>query len=258
MQPEDDVQGDQEHQITPDQSAYHHHQYESRRNFLRLLMRLIGFRLLAHVDEVEGQDNIPLFGPTIVMINHIAFIDPFVVLHVFPRNIVPLAKREVYEYPVVGIFPHIWGVIPVDRDGGDRQALRKSEYVLAAGETILIAPEGTRGPALQNVHDGVAFLAARTAAPILPVAITQTEGFPTWPLSKRWRQPGAKVCFGQPFKFVQADRRPNREMLRKMTDEAMIVLARLLPERHRGIYSDRLDETLDLIQFVEPQRQPQA
>jgi hypothetical protein len=41
-----------------------------------------------------------------------------------------------------------------------------------------------------------------------------------------------------------------------MTDEAMIVLARLLPEKHRGVYSGRINEPLDRIQFIEPQRQP--
>jgi 1-acyl-sn-glycerol-3-phosphate acyltransferase len=105
------------------------------------------------------------------------------------------------------------------------------------------------------VHDGVAFLAARTGAPILPVAITQTKGFPTWPFSKRWRQPGAKVRFGQPFKFRLIDRRPHREMLRKMTDEAMIVLARLLPEKHRGIYAGRLNESLEMLEFIDPHHQ---
>jgi 1-acyl-sn-glycerol-3-phosphate acyltransferase len=256
LQSEEEIQNDQAHQTLADHTAYDHRKYQFRRNFLRVLMRQIGFRFLARIHHIEGQENIPLFGPTIVMINHIAFIDPFVVLAVYPRNIVPLAKREVYRYPIVGIFPHIWGVIPVDRDGGDRQALRKSEHVLEAGETILIAPEGTRGPALQNVHDGVAFLAARTGAPILPTAITQTEGYPTWPLSKRWRQPGAGVRFGQPFKFKALDRRPNRDELKNMTDEAMIVLARLLPEKHRGVYSGRINEPLDRIQFIEPQRQP--
>lgn len=255
MQPENDFVGDQHHQSPPDLSAYDHQKFELRRKILRWLMRQIGFRFLAHINLVHGEENIPYTGPTIVMINHIAFVDPFVVLSLYPRNIVPLAKREVYRYPIVGMFPRIWGVIPVDRDGGDRQALRKSERVLAAGETILIAPEGTRGPALQNVHDGVAFLAARTGAPVLPVAITQTEGFPTWPFSKRWRQPGAEVRFGQPFKFSLVDRRPHREMLRKMTDEAMIVLARLLPEKHRGIYAGRLEESLELIEFIEPDRQ---
>jgi 1-acyl-sn-glycerol-3-phosphate acyltransferase len=49
------------------------------------------------------------------MINHIAFVDPIVVLHIVPRNIVPMAKIEVYDYPLVGIFPRLWNVIPVRR-----------------------------------------------------------------------------------------------------------------------------------------------
>jgi 1-acyl-sn-glycerol-3-phosphate acyltransferase len=229
--------------------SYDHARFELRRNFLRFLMRTIGFTLLARISRVEGRENIPLQGPVIVMINHIAYIDPLAVMNVFPRNIVPLAKKEVYGYPVVSIFPRLWDVILVDRDGGDRQALRQSELVLKAGESILVAPEGTRSPALQEGRDGVSFLAVRTGAPILPTAVDQTEGFPTYPFSKRWREPGAVIRFGQPFTFHEDLGRPDRHLLRRMTDDAMIALARLLPEHRRGVYADRVQENLDTIRF---------
>lgn len=230
--------------------VYDHAKFELRRNVLRFLMRTIGFTLLARIDLVEGQENIPRQGPLIVMINHIAYIDPLAVMNVFPRNIVPLAKKEVYEYPVVSIFPRIWDVILVDRDGGDRHALRQSEQVLKAGETILVAPEGTRSPALQEGRDGVSFISFRTRAPILPTAVDQTEGFPTYPFSRRWREPGAIIRFGRPFLFREDLGRPDRHLLRRMTDEAMIVVARMLPEHRRGIYADRVDEDLVTIQFL--------
>src|SRR4030043_1627096 len=95
--------------------GYHSSRYESRRRILRFLIRTIGFTLLAKVDHVEGIEKVPVRGPAILMINHINFIDPFVVLHILPRNIVPMAKIEVYSYPIVGIFPRLWGVIPVRR-----------------------------------------------------------------------------------------------------------------------------------------------
>lgn len=231
-------------------TGYQHAHYEAQRNFLKFLMRTLGFTLLARISQVNGKENIPLQGPAIVMINHIAYVDPLAVMTVFPRNIVPLAKKEVYEYPVVSIFPRIWNVILVDRDGGDRHALRQSEQVLNAGECILVAPEGTRSPALQEGRDGVSFMAARTGAPILPTAVDGTEGYPTYPLSKRWREPGAVLRFGRPFYFREDLGRPDRHMLRRMTDEAMIVLARLLPEHRRGIYASRVDEDLETIRYL--------
>lgn len=230
---------------------YRHADRESTRNFLRLLLKEIGFRFLAKIDRVVGFENIPNTGPTIVMINHIAFIDPIAVINIYPRNLIPMAKQEVYEYPIIGIIPHIWGVIPVNREGIDRQALRKAEEVLNSGEVILIAPEGTRSPALQQPHHGISFLSLRTNAPILPVAIDGTEGYPTYPLSERWRMPGAEIRFGKPFRFRTDDHRQDRELLRQMTDEAMIVLARLLPEHRRGVYKKRVMESLDTIVFVD-------
>lgn len=229
---------------------YKHARYEPQRNFLKFLLRRVGFTLLARIAQVEGRENIPLHGPAIVMINHIAYVDPLAVMTVFPRNIVPLAKKEVYEYPIVSIFPRIWNVILVDRNGGDRQALRQSEQVLKAGECILVAPEGTRSPALQEGRDGVSFMAIRTNAPILPTAVDQTEGFPTYPFSKRWREPGAIIRFGRPFYFRDDLGRPDRHLLRRMTDEAMIVLARLLPENRRGVYASRVDEELETIRYL--------
>ncbi|NIP43465.1 MAG: hypothetical protein GWN61_16645, partial [candidate division Zixibacteria bacterium] len=63
---------------------------------------------------------------------------------------VPLAKIEVYDLPFVGLFPKIWGVIPIRRDEVDRRAVQRSLAVLRAGEIILVAPEGTRNESLQT------------------------------------------------------------------------------------------------------------
>jgi 1-acyl-sn-glycerol-3-phosphate acyltransferase len=250
VQIEPDTGAHSDHFSQPQNLAYDHARWEGRRNFLRFLMRVIGFTLIARMDGVEGLENIPLSGPTIVMINHIAFIDPMAVIHVYPRNIVPMAKREALDLPLIGIFPKIWGVIPVDREGMDRKALRMAEQVLGAGEAILIAPEGTRGSELKEGREGVAFLAARTGAPILPTAVEGTKGFPTFPFSSLWRNQRASVRFGAPFRFKTTDRRPDRDQLRLMTDEAMIALARLLPEQRRGVYADQVDRPLTTIQPI--------
>ncbi len=226
---------------------YQHARYESRRRFLRFLMRTIGFSLLARVGEVDGIDNVPTSGPAILMINHIALIDPLVVMHVLPRNIIPMAKIEVYTYPVIGILPKIWGVIPVRREEFDRRAIQQVFEVLKAGEIVLVAPEGTRGPQLQTARVGVAYLASRSGVPVVPVAISGTIGFPTLPLTKRWAGPKAQVRFGKPFCFRPELHRANREELRKMSDEAMYILARALPSEQRGVYADLDQATQDTI-----------
>lgn len=236
-------------QKLPTQS-YEHARYETRRRFLRFLMRTIGFSLLARVDKVEGVDHVPARGPVILMINHIALIDPLLVMHVLPRNIVPMAKIEVYSYPVIGILPKIWGVIPVRREEFDRQAIQQVFEVLKAGEIVLVAPEGTRSPQLQTARVGVAYLASRSQVPVVPVAISGTIGFPTLPLTKRWAGPKAQVRFGKPFCFRPELQRANREELRKMADEAMYILAGELPTEQRGVYADMSQATQDTIRWL--------
>ncbi len=181
---------------------------------IRFLLRTIGFTMLAKLDHVEGLENVPIQGPAILMINHIAFIDPIVVVHVLPRNIIPLAKVEVYDYPFVGFLPKIWGVIPVRREEVDRRAVQQVQDVLRAGEIVLVAPEGTRSPSLTQGKEGVAYLAARSDAPVIPVAIEGTVGFPALRFTRAWSQPGAVVKFGRPFRYRRGINYRDRENLR--------------------------------------------
>jgi len=231
-------------------SGYNHARLEPRRRILRFLIRYIGFTLLVKMDHVEGLEKVPSKGPAILMINHINFVDPFVVMNALPRNIVPMAKIEVYEYPIVGIFPRIYGVIPVQREEFDRRAIQGALEVLQAGEIILVAPEAHRGPQLRQGKEGVAYLATRADAPIVPVAIEGTIGFPTLPILPRWRGPGAVIKFGDPFRFNTQGKRAGKEMLRQMTDEAMYILAGMLPEHRRGFYADLSLATQETIEWV--------
>ncbi len=222
---------------------YNHKAWVPMRIFLRFLLKIIGFTLLVRLDHVEGQENIPREGPVIFLINHIAFVDPIAVLYVVKRDIVPLAKMEVYDIPFVGIFPRLWGVIPIKRDEIDRSAIKKALQVLKAGECLLVAPEGTRGEALRKGRDGAAYLASRTRASIVPVAIEGTVGFPVFRTNARWKQNGAHIRFGKPFRFKPEFSHAKGETLNNMTDEAMFMLAKILPEHRRGQYSELLKAT---------------
>jgi 1-acyl-sn-glycerol-3-phosphate acyltransferase len=209
----------------------------------------IGFRFLAKFETVEGLEHFPASGPAILMINHIAFIDPIVVLSCLPRNVVPMAKQEVFRIPIWGIFPWLWQVIPVSRGEVDRRALRRAMEVLEAGEIVLLAPEGTRSPQLQRGKVGVAYLGSKTGAPVIPVAVEGTENYPAITPAQR-RQPGVVVRLGKPFHFRTGEGRVNREMLRTMTDEAIYVLAGMLPASRRGEYADLSKASQSTIVFA--------
>ena len=235
--------------VDPSAVPYQHARYERRRRLLRWLIHNVGYRFLARFEGAEGLEHIPLTGPLIVYFNHVAFIDPIIVLSCIPRNGVPMARHDVYSIPLWGIFPRIWEVIPVRRGEADRQALRGALRVLRAGETVLIAPEGTRSPQLQRGKVGLAYLAVRSQAVMVPGAIEGTPGFPSLNPS-RHRLGGASVRFGRGFRFRAEIARPGREELRRMTDEAMYVLSALLPEQRRGVYADLDQATTDTVEFV--------
>ncbi len=231
-------------------TGYNHAEWETKRNFLRWLLRVVGIPLLIRIDSVEGVENVPTEGSAILMINHISFVDPFIVADPLPRNLVALAKVEVYDYPVISIIPKLLGVIPVKREEVDRQAVQSCLEVLRAGEMILMAPEGTRGPVLRKGLEGVAYMASRADAPIVPVAINNTEGFPALRFTKRWQKPGSQVKFGRPFRYHTNLRRAKAQALRQMTDEALYVLASMLPEHRRGYYSDLSKATQETFEWV--------
>lgn len=228
--------------------AYDHARYERMRRLLRMCFRPL-VRLLVKYNSVEGVENVPAKGAVMLYGNHIHLLDPVVIILSLQRNIVPLAKIETYDYPVIGVIPRLWHVIPVRRGEVDRQALHACLDVLEAGEIVWIAPEGTRRPVLLEAKDGMAYLAAKTGVTLVPLAVDGTTGFPALPFTQRWKEPGVTLKFGHPFRF-KPGLRPGRERLAQMTTEAMYILAALLPPERRGVFSDLSKGTQETIEWM--------
>ena len=202
---------------------------------------------------VEGVENIPRQGPVILMINHLSFLDPFVVVASMPRQVTAMSKVENFSIPVWGWIFKLYGAIPVRRGQVDRRALKAALDVLKSDTMLLIAPEGTRSPthALQKAHDGMAYIAQRSGAAIVPVAIIGTGDF--WPHIKRLRRTPVHIRVGQPFYLQAQERRLDREMLTAMTTEAMYRLAAILPPRYRGVYADLSQATERFVRPLPPE-----
>jgi 1-acyl-sn-glycerol-3-phosphate acyltransferase len=201
--------------------------------------------------KVEDARNIPARGPTILMINHTNFLDPFVVVASMPREVTAMSKIENFSIPVLGWIFKWYGAIPVRRGEADRRALKEALDVLKTDTLLLIAPEGTRSPnrALQSAHDGLAYIGHRSQALIVPVAITGAPDFSH--NIRRLRRTPVNLQVGQPFSFHIDGRRLEREAMTAMTNEAMYQLAALLPPENRGIYADLEQATENYIQFPE-------
>jgi len=209
------------------------------RKLINALLRGLYFLLLKL--EVSGAENVPPTGPLILMINHIDALDPFIAVGVFPRPVTPMSKVELFDLPLIGILARAYGAFPIRRGQVDKRAIRQAFRVLHEGGVLLIAPEGTRSPtySLQRGKEGIALIAARTGAPIIPMAITGTEhaGRHWW----RLRRASVRVVIGQPFRLVPNGVQVRRPLLRAMTDQAMYRLAAILPPAYRGVYGN-LDE----------------
>jgi 1-acyl-sn-glycerol-3-phosphate acyltransferase len=139
--------------------------------FLRLLVH--GLNRLLFRTTVEGADQVPAEGPVIIAPVHRSFIDFFVASEVTPRKLHYRAKDSLWKNKALArILPSV-GAFPVHRESADRESLRRAQQVLDAGEALILFPEGERrsGPVVADLHEGVAFLAARTGATVVPVGI---------------------------------------------------------------------------------------
>ncbi|MBN1680051.1 MAG: 1-acyl-sn-glycerol-3-phosphate acyltransferase [Anaerolineae bacterium] len=230
-------------------AVYRQDRYTFRRRVIRdVLLRPIGFGLLVK-PHITGREYIPAAGPTLLIMNHIGAIDPAVVTGVVTsRFVVPMSKVEAMSHPIVGLIARSWGVYPVRRGEVDRQALASSIELLKQDQPVLIAPEGTRQPALSEAKDGMTYVAIRAGATIVPVGLDGTPAFPG--TLKRLRRTPVDVTFGRAFRFRTSGQRVPRDELRQMTREAMFQLALLLPEHRRGVYSDLSQMTTDYLEFV--------
>jgi 1-acyl-sn-glycerol-3-phosphate acyltransferase len=88
-----------------------------------------------------------------------------------------MGKAELWKYGWSAKFFSALGGFPVERGGADRGAMRAAEAALTGGEPLGMFPEGTRrsGPVVEDLHNGVAFLAARRGVPIVPIGIGGSE-----------------------------------------------------------------------------------
>ncbi|MCS6773707.1 MAG: lysophospholipid acyltransferase family protein [Anaerolineae bacterium] len=204
------------------------------RGFYNACLRLFQRTLMDYC--ITGLENVPPSGGAIVMINHINFWDPLVVMPSLGRDVIPMTKVEAWESPLRW-FVTYYGAIPVHRGEVDTAAIRAATEALNEGFLVLISPEGTRSPtgALIRAQEGMAYLATRTNAPILPVAIQGTPDI--FPSLKRLRRARVQVTVGPLFTLDTGGQRPDRAMLAQLTDYAMRRLAALLPPHMRGAYA---------------------
>ncbi|NLB73658.1 MAG: 1-acyl-sn-glycerol-3-phosphate acyltransferase [Firmicutes bacterium] len=140
------------------------------RAILRFVMR-IAFRM-----QVEGKDNVPSEGGVLLAANHLSMLDPIVVGCAMDRPVRFMAKRELFDNPLLRMIARSLGAFPVRRGEDDKDAFHRALEVLRDGEVLGIFPEGTRSldGRLQKAYSGAAVLAEKTGAYLVPVGIVGT------------------------------------------------------------------------------------
>lgn len=151
--------------------------------------------------DIQGRENIPQRGAFILAPNHRSLIDIPVAAAVTKRKVWFMAKDELFKSKLSALFLRNLGAFPVRRGKPDRAPLQRALALLAAGEVVGIFPEGTRRPMarFEEMEEGFAYVALKSGAPIVPVAISGTEAvFP--PGGKLPRPVQIRVGIGEPFR----------------------------------------------------------
>ena len=206
------------------------------RIFGRGLAKLLTFYMLDA--EINGLGNFPKQGPAIIVINHLGDADAVLLAGAIPRTIDAMGKIELNEHWLAGPVLRAYGVIWVHRGKADRRAVRAALDGLSQGRMIALAPEGRQSieGGLEEGTEGAAFLAMKSGAPIVPVAMTGTENEKVYN-GKFWKRAKATLAIGKPFHLKKYDDR--QAMLREGTRQIMGSLAELLPDEYQGKYKAR-------------------
>ena len=194
------------------------------------------FKNLGRLDIV-GRENVPPYGPLIVVSNHLSFTDPAVLAVSVPRSLYFIGKKELFSNPVTSYIMRQVHTSPFDRSGLGADTVRTMLRQLAQDKAVVLFPEGHRSPdhTMKEGMLGVAYLALKSQAPILPVGITGTEKVSALrmpiPLCR------FRANIGQPFTLPVIEGRPSRDVLRSLLDMIMDRIAYLLPKEYRGNYA---------------------
>jgi 1-acyl-sn-glycerol-3-phosphate acyltransferase len=197
---------------------------------------VVGLALALWRTTVEGREHVPSRGPFVIAPVHRNNIDTILVGFVTRLRPGYLAKDTLWKWRPAGVLFSALGGFPVRRDVPDREALRHSLSILESGQPLVVFPEGTRrsGPVVGELHEGAAYLALRTGAPIVPVGIAGSED--AWPRGRVLPRRGkVHIVIGPPIEppRVGGERVPRRAV-RELTETLREELQELFDKAQAG------------------------
>lgn len=161
--------------------------------------------------KVEGLDNLNDDNKFIICANHKSLLDPVFLAISLPFKINFMAKKELFDKAIIKSILKYLYAFPVDRQGLDLKALRYAVSLVNEDKILGIFPEGTRVKEVNrdNMKDGVAFIAIKAKADIVPIEIVSSYK----PFKK------TKIIIKKPVQVNKFLSLKNKEAMKKMTDE---------------------------------------
>ena len=155
------------------------------------------YRLLFNI-RVKGKENIPTEGGVLLCPNHIAAVDVVSIGAVCPRQITCIAKKELFDIPVLGGLVKALGAVKIDRGGADVGAIKVAVSTIESGKTVVIFPQGHRcpgvNPATTQIRGGAGLIAYHAKCDIIPVCINIKKG--KYGLFRK-----TEIIFDKPIKY---------------------------------------------------------
>lgn len=128
---------------------------------------LVGVRL-----EIEGREKVPA-EPVLFLANHTSYVDAAPIVEALPRRVAILAKKSLFQMPVIGWAFRMAGFVPVDRKNRETaiESVNRAAEKLKGGTSFLAFPEGTRSydGRLLPFKKGVFMMAINAGATIVPM-----------------------------------------------------------------------------------------
>lgn len=211
--------------------------------FIRLARAIVRplLRAISYIDIV-GLDNIPATGTAIVASNHLGRLDALLAVILSDREDFVIMVAEKYQKIwfwrwVMGELDALW----LNRYEADFKTLKTVIKRMKQGQILGIAPEGTRSKteALLEAKEGATYLAVKTNAAVIPIAIWGTEDRAVVQRLLHLRKLIVHVRIGEPYVLPPMPRGKAREkFLKDQTDEMMCRIAAMLPPKYRGYYAN--------------------
>ena len=205
-------------------------------SFLTRLARLLTRIILGPKFHLQGRDNVPPSGPLLIVSNHVGAIDPVIIGGWTPRTVWFMAKAELFKGSFAWLM-RAYHAFPVIRHSADRTALRRAFDLLKQGSAVVLFPEGHRSEdaRLLRAEPGAGFIARRSGAPLLPIAIVGSQnvlgrhqGIP--------RRADVAMTFGELFQLPERNRDGSQMDHQQTADYLMTKIAQLLPLENQGAY----------------------